>query len=505
MSSPSLRAIGASFAFTDAVPLFENARFHLEAGWTALVGPNGAGKSTLLRLLCRDLRPTAGRIEIHPRDAVVRMCDQSVESLAVDVQTLACEWTPQSLKLLARLRLDPAELSRWESLSPGERKRWQIAATLYATPDVLLLDEPTNHLDAEGREWLIAALSRFNGVGLLVSHDRALLDALTRTTLRLHHGTLESWSGSFTEAKAQWEAALQSQHDAYAAAKAVRARAERRLHEARQAHAAAAAKTSAGSRMRNRHDSDARSLGADFRVSQAEKRIGREVAALRTQTSRAQAHVASFHFDKTVGRSVFVDDAPAPRSVLLHGAGPSLEMGGRRLLGPWSVTVHRGDRIHLSGPNGAGKSTLIRTLLASATLPPDAVLHLPQDISTPDAAQSLARVRDLPRDVRGRVLSMVAALGVDPDRLLESGSPSPGEARKLLLAEGLGRNAWLLVLDEPTNHLDLPSIERLETALSDWSGALLLVSHDHRLADRICTERWEIKGFDLRTTATGER
>jgi ATPase subunit of ABC transporter with duplicated ATPase domains len=102
-----------------------------------------------------------------------------------------------------------------------------------------------------------------------------------------------------------------------------------------------------------------------------------------------------------------------------------------------------------------------------------------------------------PADARGRTLSLVAALGVDPDRLLASARPSPGEARKLALALALGREAWLLALDEPENHLDLPSIERLEAALAAYGGALVLVSHDAALAARVCTTRWRIVDYAL--------
>ncbi len=139
------------------------------------------------------------------------------------------------------------------------------------------------------------------------------------------------------------------------------------------------------------------------------------------------------------------------------------------------------------GANGSGKTTLLETLVGRMRIPEERLLYLPQELDARQEFDLLDRVRALLPEMRGRVLTVLAALGVDPDRLLASRSLSPGEARKLMLAFALGRQVWALVLDERTNHMDLPGVERLEAALATYPGTLLLVSHDEVFAQR-CTQ-----------------
>ncbi len=178
-----------------------------------------------------------------------------------------------------------------------------------------------------------------------------------------------------------------------------------------------------------------------------------------------------------------------------------LRAGPRILARDVRLHVGRDDRVHLRGGNGAGKSTLLAALLAVSTLPSERVLHLPQELSPGAGAALLTSLRALPSDQRGRALSLLAALGADPDRVMASPEPSPGETRKLAIADALARQVWLLVLDEPTNHLDLASIERLEDALAEYPGAMVVVSHDLQFARPLVEKAWRIGDEEVREEA----
>ena len=500
----SLRLQNLSFAYRDSAPILEDASAHLSAGWTGLIGSNGSGKSTLLRLLRGQLRPARGQVRFEPAQPWVELCTQRVEELDDSVHRLAEAWDRSAQRLKGRLELDAAALDRWGTLSPGERKRWQIGAALWTEPHLLLLDEPTNHLDGTARELLVAALTRFRGIGILVSHDRALLDELTTTTLRLEGGELCSWPGSYSAARALWRARAEETREALDRGRREERKLKRHLADKRRHQRSAEGRISAASRMKGPRDHDARTMAAKNRVKTAEARLGRQVGLLRRQLAKRVERNAELRVEKTKGRSLFVDFEPPPRSRLIALNAERLSAGELPLLRDVHLVVDATTRVWIAGDNGAGKTTLLEALRHAAGIPEERLLYLPQELGTAEAETLLTEVRDLPHDERGRILELVAALGSDPERLLGSESLSPGEARKLKIAFGLGRQVWALLLDEPTNHLDLPLIERLEAMLSEYPGALVMVSHDPHLAEATAETAWRIDAGRVAVDSPGE-
>lgn len=479
----SVRAQALGFAYPSSLPLFEDVTFHLTAGWTGLVGSNGAGKTTLLQLIRGQLQPTSGSLRC---DGTVVWCPQRVDERTPELETFAWAGDRLARRLIGKLKLDVAALERWPTLSPGERKRWQLGEVLWREPEVLLLDEPGNHLDVEGLALLRGALREFHGVGVLVSHDRALLDDVTHATLRLAQGSARLWPQPFTAARALWTEEADARRDAQRETRRKLEKEEHALDQRRRTLAASQKQRSTGARMKNKYDSDARTLGANFRAEMAEfahastlRRVERQAGALREELEQLEVR-------DEAGQALFLRYEPCPKSTVVQFRGDVALPTGDVLVRDVTLQLGRDEHLWIQGPNGRGKSTLLRTLMERSEIPPERRLLLPQELTLEDSREDLELVRALPRDEKGRVLQLVHSLGVEPDQLLRTNAPSPGEGRKLRLALGLGKHAWLAVLDEPTNHLDLPAIERLEAALTSFPGALVLVTHDTRLGAAVC-------------------
>lgn len=190
---------------------------------------------------------------------------------------------------------------------------------------------------------------------------------------------------------------------------------------------------------------------------------------------------------------IWMAGARSHRRALFTLPAGTLPLGEDRHLSYPDLSMGPDQRIALTGPNGGGKSTLVRRIIASLSLPEGQVVYLPQELPLSTAKEVLDRVRALPRDQLGKLMSVVSCLGSRPQRLLDTVAPSPGEARKLLLALGIVQTPHLIVMDEPTNHLDLPSIQCLEEALAECPCGVLLVSHDLPFLARLARIRWQLE------------
>jgi ATPase subunit of ABC transporter with duplicated ATPase domains len=480
------RIILEELSFGYDAPLFESLCVGFDAGWTGLVGANGAGKTTLLRLIAGELEPSSGRVWRTPGARVAWCRQQSSEQLPELVE-FAGDTTKAAARWRGLLGVEAEQLRRFDRLSSGERKRWQLALALAREPDVLLLDEPTNHLDRDARALVVDALRRFGGVGLLVSHDRELLESVTLRTARLARATLVLYPGPYSAAHAEWEAQRRTSASQRAELRQNAERLARRVDDRRRRAASAERDRAASRRMKDKHDHDARSMLAKNQAEAAGRRLAREASALDTRLERLRDQLAAVHVEKELGSELFADYVPWSKPLVLRVAFDALEVPGRRLLGPTTLDVARGDKLALIAPNGSGKTSLIAEMARQNPAVFARSVVLPQSLDEAARRALEVRLAALDRAERGRVLGFVAALGSDPDAVLRSRGWSPGQARKVALALGLAAHAPALILDEPTNHFDLPSIERLERLLAAFPGCVVLVTHDEALAARVAT------------------
>lgn len=477
-----------SFAYPGmSFPLIEQCTCRFSGGWTGVVGANGAGKTTLLKLATGLLAPDAGKI-VRPDIAIY--CEQRTDEPPRDFEELMRAEDRDAVLIKADLGIGSGWLDRWNTLSHGERKRAQIGVMLRRRPDVLAVDEPTNHLDAWAKSLLVGALEKYRGIGLLVSHDRDLLDQLCGHCLFVDPPEIMLRRGGFTKA---WE---ESQRDALARERRLqRARAERKKIEresARRRDEAAKSDERRSKRGLAPRDSDGREKIDRARTTGKDAVAGKLLRQIQGRLGQIRKKESEIKIRKTYEMGIWLPGSHSKRDLLFEIEAESLHLGGRRFLHHGGLVMQPDDRIALTGPNGTGKSTLIRRIVRSARVPAERLTYIPQEIDAAHSARILADARELPNKTLGVMMTIVSRLGSRPRRLLESVEPSPGETRKLLLAMGIARESQFIIMDEPTNHMDLPSIHCLEAALRDCPCGLFLVSHDIHFLRALTRKRWDI-------------
>lgn len=487
-------------------PTIRNVTATLPAGWTGFVGDNGSGKTTLARVVCGFLQPDVGVVS---PSLFSTYCAQSTEEPPGNLEDFAVAYDRAAIKLRNELSIEDEWPWRYNTLSCGQQKRLQVACALWSAPDVLVVDEPTNHVDASTRHALFTALSKFKGIGVLISHDRVLLDALCSQCLFIANGTATMRPGGYSQAFSQVALERSSAIHAREIAQKEKVRTEREAQRRREEASRVQARRSGKGITKN--DSDARAKRRHYIISGQDGKAGKLSARMQSRLGKAEDDVADSKVEKRYDAHVWLNAEPSKRKVLFR-MGPGRIAVGESLLSLPALFIGNTDHIGLVGDNGSGKTTLVKKIIASISADTslintslmDAtsantgcadtkVLYIPQEPDMLQKEKTLKKMRELSSAQRGQVLSIVARLNSDPDCILEGDTVSPGEMRKLMLALGILESPELLVMDEPTNYLDLGSTEALERLLSVYPGALLLVSHDASLVSSATSITWRIQ------------
>jgi ATP-binding cassette subfamily F protein 3 len=515
----SLSNIGVSFGATE---LFKNITFTVAEGerW-GIIGRNGAGKSSIFKLITGELEPTVGSVARKPglrhalldqhrafegattvweagaaawRDVIA--LEKRIEAQATVLGELGDRVTDDFLErfghdqerfadlggYIYHARVDAvlqglgfdAEESKTRlvsTLSGGERGRVGLAAQLIAPADLLLLDEPTNHLDLDTTTWLQEWLGDVSETVIVVSHDRAFMDAICTHILHVEGRTSEWYKGNYSQFVPQ--------------------RAERRLTRDRELEKQRAY-------VKKEEEYIRRNIAGvnSFQAKGKRKRLER-LPRLAPPPGDPAAMDLKFEVAERGG-----DQVIAVKDL-------TVEVPGRVLVEDFTGVLRRNDFIALIGPNGAGKSSFISTIIGDrepasgeakigGSITP---AWFRQDLADLPLRQSMfdAIQEQRPLWSRGAVQNCLGAFGFSGDEVFrEIGTLSGGERARMALALMTLAHANLLILDEPTNHLDVENIEALEDALDEYDGSVLLVSHDRAFLREVATRVWAFDGTRIK-------
>lgn len=467
-----------------ATPAISGVNVVFPEGWTGIIGDNGCGKTTLAHIASHLLAPDEGHV--RPR-LFSAYCEQDTTRMPSNLFEAASDWSREGRIIRTQLYLEDEWFWRYETLSGGQQKRIQIACALMEQPDVLVMDEPTNDLDSETRTIVKNALHSFTGIGLLISHDRGLLDELVSQCLIFENGKPVLRPGGYAkavrQAASEHAAALKERETVRKEMKRLSAEAERRSQEA------ARQKTKRSKRHVDKKDSDARERIGRAIVSGKDGIAGRRSATMTQRLERTSDSLEGMGVTKRYAHEMRANGTTSKAKRVAHVEASLLQAGTFTLRIPelWIGPV---DHVVLTGRNGTGKSLLVRQVLDSV---PENIqtAFIPQEVGNAERTALLATLKECSSQERGTILTAIARLNSDPERILAGDELSPGEFRKLLLAVQLLQDPSFLVLDEPTNHLDIGSIEALQKMLVTFPGAVLLVTHDAAMAETVATIRWQ--------------
>jgi ATPase subunit of ABC transporter with duplicated ATPase domains len=512
--------------------VLHDASFTINSGEkVGLVGPNGAGKTTLLRLINGDLTPTSGEIirtdeEIGmlPQD-LREWLDHSVHGFIEEVtgvkdareqfdeqcSRLEHDSSERTLLLYADAleRYDKFEVASFDTnlekalrgagiasidtnkeignFSGGQRTRIALAAVFASRYDVVLLDEPTNNLDEKGVVVLEKFIEGSNAAFLMVSHDRRFLRNATSRIIELMGGDqgVRQYGLGYDEYVEAREKAKQATFDRYEQYEKEKKRLER---------ATKAARVKANSAGSNRSNADNDKLTAHFRKEKAASGLAGTASSISTRLRRLEEPERP---EEDVSLSFLFSEQATKKLNLLSVINLEVDYGNGQKIGPISLNIRSGDKVLLTGENGAGKTSIIRGIMNMAPVSSGDVhankdaglIYIDQNQTLPlPNVSALDNLRHLAPSLELHdAINLLIRFNLKKDTLQTTPGAelSGGERAKVLLAGVAANDAGLLILDEPTNNLDIPTIEALEIALRNYTGGVLLVSHDRDFVKNI--------------------
>jgi len=475
---PIISAQGLSKRYGVA-PLFQNISFTVSEGdRIGVIGPNGSGKSTLLEMLIDRVKPDRGDVAIRKGTRLSSVAQISEFSAGVTIRSVIetafdravvpdAERSSRFAETLGRAGFVDLDAPA-ATLSGGWRKRLAIAEALVQTPDILLLDEPTNHLDLAGIQWLESVLRNAPFACVVVSHDRYFLENVANEMVELN----PAYEDGALRVSGNYSAFLEAKEEYLHAQKKRQESLENRVHTELQWL---------------RRGPKARATKAKARIDKAQEMIG-ELAEMNARSRTASADIDFSATNRKTKQLITLDD-------VTYG------VGSRTLFKNIHFSVTSGMRVGLVGPNGSGKTTLLR-LMRGDIKPETGKVRRAEGLRIVYFDQN----RELDPDI-----TLCRALAPDSDAVIyqdrvihvaswaerflfstESlnqrvGRLSGGERARVLIAQLMLQPADVLLLDEPTNDLDIPTLEILEESLLEYPGALVLVTHDRFMLDRVST------------------
>ncbi|MEK3855411.1 ribosomal protection-like ABC-F family protein [Cytobacillus sp. FSL H8-0458] len=494
-SIPVIMARDLQKSFGDKT-VFSNLEFDIyQQDRIGLVGLNGTGKTTLANILFGSIQADKGTFERMKEPYRIGYLHQSADYSVSDIH--APDQSPEEEILHQASRLGLSKLHEWkserlDSLSGGERLKLSLAKVWSSKPDMLILDEPTNHLDLQGIEWLIGEIGQFSGPVMIISHDRHFLDQVVRRIFELQEGILTMYDGNYTAYREQKQKNYDDQLHQFNVQQREIHRIENQMANLKKwSEKAHRESTKGGSPSESRqmgfkeyHRVKAKKM--DQQVKSKMKRLQQELDKNKIDKPAEEAKVL-FHFDSSGKRG----------KRIIEAKNLSKSYGDRTLFKDSQFYIKHGEKIGILGSNGAGKTTLIRMLLEevspsggelwiSSTLK---IAYLNQDINDLPLTKNALEALDLSeREQIYKARTLLANLGMKDAKLKQPiGQLSMGERIRVKLTDMLLKEYDVLILDEPTNHLDLPSREQFEKTLKEFSGTLIIISHDLYFLEKLST------------------